>query len=118
MKTFLVFNKIGEIIEISAKYDRFDILNFPQYKHYKRYNEYIILYNIGSPSSKNLTVFNFTDDTFNSEIALLKVGNNDLIKNLTYRSYAKNITKIKIEENDIIYSSDEDIVDITPFTYG
>ena len=119
MKAFLVFNKIGEITELNSKSNTFDIVNFPDYKHYKRYDEYVILYNIGNPDTKNPTVFNFTKDTFTSDIALLKLNKDDSIRNLTYKSYIKIMSKIKIEENDIIYSSDEqlDILDVTPFTY-
>jgi len=119
MKTFLVFNKIGEITQSTTKGRVFNLDNFPEYKHYKRYNEYIILYNV-EETGKNLTVFNFTTDRFNSDIALLKVNEDCIIKNLTYKSYVKNIIKLKLEPNDILYSSDEefDIIDINPFTYN
>tara|TARA_Y100000992_G_scaffold302408_1_gene276440 strand:+ start:6386 stop:6745 length:360 start_codon:yes stop_codon:yes gene_type:complete len=119
MKAFLVFNKIGEITQFTTKTCLFGLDNFPEYKHYKRYNEYIILYNV-EETGKNLTVFNFTDDKFTSDIALLKVNEENVIKNLTYKSYVKHISKIKLELNDIIYSSDEesDIIDIHPFIYN
>tara|TARA_B100000287_G_scaffold35660_1_gene32868 strand:- start:4880 stop:5239 length:360 start_codon:yes stop_codon:yes gene_type:complete len=119
MKTFLVFNKIGEITEFTTKSSVFNLENFPEYKHCKRYKEYIILYNVEEPP-KNLTVFYFTDDTYNSSVALLKANEDNVIKNLTYKAYTKQIKKIKLEPNDIIYSSEEesDIIDISPFIYN
>ena len=119
MKTFLVFNKIGEINEFRTKSPLFDLENFTEYKHYKRYKEYIILYNVEEPP-KNLTVFYFTDDKFTSDVALLKVDETDAIKNLTLKAYIKQIKKIKLEPNDIIYSSEEepDIIDVSPFVYN
>tara|TARA_Y100000389_G_scaffold26794_1_gene23025 strand:+ start:471 stop:830 length:360 start_codon:yes stop_codon:yes gene_type:complete len=119
MKTFLVFNKIGEINEFRTKSPLFDLENFTEYKHYKRYKEYIILYNVEEPP-KNLTVFYFTHDTYNSSVALVKVNEDNVIKNLTYKAYTKQIKKIKLEPNDIIYSSEEesDIIDVSPFVYN
>ena len=61
-------------------------------------------------------VFNFTDDTYTSDIALIRVEN-DKIKNLTYKMYINQISKIKIEPNDYFSDSDTEIEDITPFTY-
>jgi len=112
---FLVFNKMGEISEKITQSDVFEADLFPEYKHYKRYNNYIILYNV-EENSKNLTVFNFTDDTYTSDVALIRVENNK-IKNLTYKMYIKQIFKIKIEPNDYFSDSDTEIEDITPFTY-
>ena len=112
---FLVFNKVGEISEKITQSDVFEADLFPEYKHYKRYDNYIILYNV-EENNKNLTVFNFTDDTYTSDIALIRVEN-DKIKNLTYKMYTKQISKIKIEPNDYFSDSDTEIEDITPFTY-
>ena len=112
---FLIFNKMGEITEKSTQSTVFDAGLFPEYKHYKRYDNYIILYNIEN-NSKNLTVFNFTDDTYTSDIALIRVEKNN-IKNFTYKMYIKEISKIKIEPNDYYSDSDTEIEDITPFTY-
>ena len=112
---FLVFNKMGEISEKITQSDVFEADLFPEYKHYKRYDNYIILYNV-EENNKNLTVFNFTDDTYTSDIALIRVEN-DKIKNLTYKMYTKQISKIKIEPNDYFSDSDTEIEDITPFTY-
>ena len=60
--------------------------------------------------------FSFTEDKYTSDVALLKVNNND-IKNLTYKMYAKHISKIKYEPNDYYSDSDSEIDDISPFVY-
>ncbi len=112
---FLVFNKMGEISEKITQSDVFEADLFPDYKHYKRYDNYIILYNV-EENNKNLTVFNFTDDTYTSDVALIRIEN-DKIKNLTYKMYINQISKIKIEPNDYYSDSDTEIEDITPFTY-
>lgn len=118
MKTFLVFNKNGEIIESSTNNIIFNLENFPEYKYYKRYTEYILLYNM-EENNKNLTVFYFTDDKYTSDVALIKINQQNVIKNLSYKNYIKKIFKIKLEKNEMIYSSDEDslIIDTSPFTY-
>lgn len=117
MKTlaFLVFKKNGEISQKSTMHRVFDPSYFSEYKHYKRYHDYIILYNV-EPNSKNLTVFYFTEDKYTTDVALLKVNNND-IKNLTYNMYAKQISKIKYEPNDYYSDSESEIDDISPFVY-
>jgi hypothetical protein len=53
-------------------------------------------------------------------VALVKVNEDNVIKNLTYKAYTKQIKKIKLEPNDIIYSSEEesDIIDVSPFVYN
>ena len=112
---FLIFNKMGEISEKITQSDVFEVNLFPDYKHYKRYDNYIILYNVEN-DSKNLTVFNFTDDTYTSDVALVKVENNK-IKNLTYEMYARQLYKIKTEPNDYYSDSDTEIIDTEPFTY-
>lgn len=112
---FLVFNKNGEIYQKKTCRRTFDPCYFPEYKHYKRYDEYIILYNV-EPGAKNLTVFYFTSDLYTSNVAMLKVNDND-IKNLTYKMYAKRISKIKYEQNDYYSGSESEIEDISPFVY-
>lgn len=116
MKTFLVFNKIGEITEQRTKYKTFYIENFKEYKHYKRYDEYIILYNV-EDKSRNITVFYFTEDQYTSDIALFKIDSNQNIKNLTYESYVKKIKNIKYEISDDISDEEIEIVDVEPFVY-
>jgi len=113
--TFLVFNKNGEISQKSTSQRVFNPSYFKEYKHYKRYDEYIILYNV-EPNCKNLTVFYFTEDKYTSDVGLLKVNNND-IENLTYKMYAKQISKIKYEPNDYDSDSESEIDDISPFVY-
>tara|TARA_B100001173_G_scaffold235999_1_gene205602 strand:+ start:403 stop:777 length:375 start_codon:yes stop_codon:yes gene_type:complete len=116
MPAFLIFNKNGEISEKSTKCVTFDNEFFPEYEHYKRYNDYIILYNVEN-GSRNLTSFYFTDDKYTSDVAVLKTEALK-IKNLTYKMYAKEMSKIKIEPNDYSDSdSESEIEDICPFTY-
>lgn len=117
MKTisFLVFNKNGEIVQKSTKYSVFEPESFPEFKHYKRYNDYVILYNVES-NSKNLTKFYFTEDTYSSDVAVLKVQENE-IKNLTYKMYTSRFLKISYEPNDYYSDSDTEIEDISPFVY-
>lgn len=112
---FLVFNKMGEISEKSTQSDIFEADLFPEYEHYKRYDNYIILYNV-EKDSENLTVFYFTDDKYTTDVALLRVENNNVI-NLTYKMYAKQLSKIKTEPNDYYSDSDTEIIDTEPFTY-
>lgn len=112
---FLIFNKMGEISEKNTQGAKFELGSFPEYKHYKRYDNYIILYNV-EENGKNLTVFNFTDDTYTSDVALIRMEN-DKIKNLTYKMYVKQLSKIKVEPNDYYSDSDTEIEDIEPFTY-
>ena len=114
--TFLVFNKNGEISQKNITQRVFDPCDFQEYKHYKRYDEYIILYNV-EPNCKNLTAFYFTEDKYTSDVALLKVNDNNDIENLTYKMYAKKISKIKYEQNDYDPDSESEIVDISPFVY-
>lgn len=113
--TFLIFNKNGEISQKNTVNSKFDPCLFSEYKHYKRYEDYIILYNVET-NSKNITVFYFTDDIYTSDIALLKVRDNQ-IKNLTYKMYSTQICKIKFEPNDYYSDSESEIEDISPFTY-
>lgn len=117
MKTlaFLVFNKNGEISQSSTKHKVFDPCYFSEYKHYKRYDDYIILYNV-EQNSKNLTIFYFTDDKYTTDVALLKICD-DEIKNLTYKMYAKRISKLRYEPNDYFSDSETEIEDISPFTF-
>jgi len=116
MKTFLVFSKNGEISEHTTDCKQFNENSFLGYKYFKRYENYIVLYNTSknTSTSKNITVLYFTHEKFESEIALIKVDNQDNIKN---NDYIKKIVKIKAEPNDMYYSSDEDyeIEDLNPY---
>tara|TARA_B100000212_G_scaffold338460_2_gene315015 strand:+ start:5339 stop:5617 length:279 start_codon:yes stop_codon:yes gene_type:complete len=92
MKTFLVFDKIGEITEFTTKSSMFNLENFAEYKHYTTYKEYIILYNVEEPYQKK---------------------NNRILFNIQ-RPIQNKFKKIKLKPNDIIYSSEEesDIIDV------
>jgi len=110
MKTFLVFKQNGEIIEdnVKNKSKTFISEDFPEFIHHKKYENYIILYNEINNETENITVFSFTEDKFNGDVALIKVDKNNNIKDLTTKTYFKIITKLKIEQNELCYSSDED----------
>ena len=112
MKTFLVFSKNGEISEHTTDCKKFNENVLLGYSYFKRYQNYIVLYN--KESTENITVLNFTSEKFESDIALIKVDNQDNIRN---NDYIKKIVKIKAEPNDMYYSSDEDyeIEDINPY---
>lgn len=116
MKTFLVFSKNGEISEHTTDCKKFNENEFLGYKYFKRYENYIVLYNKNTPKNtiENITVLYFTHEKFESDIALIKVDNQDNIKN---NDYIKKIVKIKAEPNDMYYSSDEDyeIEDLNPY---
>jgi len=72
------------------------------------------LYNV--ENSKNLTVFYFTEDRYTSDVALLRANTDEEIKNLTYNMYVKQI-EIKYEPNEYSSDTEEEIEDITPFTF-
>ena len=100
MKNFLLFKNNGEIEKKTTKYKIFsessgefilDInLNFTNYVKYKNY---IILHNSHLHEELNRAVFYFTTDRFKGDIALIKIGQDDLVKNLTIDEYFKKLTK-------------------------
>ena len=100
MKNFLLFKNNGEIEKKTTKYKIFsessgefilDInLNFTNYVKYKNY---INLHNSHLHEELNRTVFYFTTDRFKGDIALIKIGQGDLVKNLTIDEYFKKLTK-------------------------
>jgi V8-like Glu-specific endopeptidase len=108
MKTFLVFKKTGETVEekLSSKSKTFELTDFTEFKYYKQYENYVILYN--DNEHNNITVFYFTDDKFKGDVALIKIDKNNNIKDLTSIMYFKIISKTKIEQNDMYYSSEEE----------
>ena len=112
MKTFLVFKKNGEISEekVSCKRKLFKPEDFLDFKHYKKYENYIILYNETDNDNdiENITIFSFTEDKFNGDVALIKLDKNDNIKDLTINTYFKIISKVKVEPNEMYYSSEEE----------
>ena len=96
MKTFLLFKQNGEIEEKTTKSKLFDISTsfFDQkYENYVKYENYIILHNNTLYSDINKTVFYFTEDRFNGDVALIKIDNDNVIKSLKIGDYFKKLTK-------------------------
>tara|TARA_Y100000389_G_scaffold204201_1_gene255513 strand:+ start:7003 stop:7365 length:363 start_codon:yes stop_codon:yes gene_type:complete len=112
MKTGLILKKNGEINEIKIKNTNFSLENdeFGEYKHYIKCNDYIILYN-KLDKDLNIHIIPFTEYKFYGDILIIKINKGNDINNLTKDKYIKIISKIKIEENDMYYSS-EDMSDI------
>lgn len=115
MKSYLIFIENGEIKEYYTSRKTFTIEDYSEYKNYKIYNNYVVMYNTdGSP---NPTKFEFTSDKFNSKIALIKIGKDLTIKNITLKEYANNIFKTVVCKEPIDYSSCEEIDDKEPFEF-
>mgnify|MGYP001436213469 CR=1 FL=1 len=116
MRVGLLLKRNGEISQINFDFcrDKFDINRFPEYNNFKTYNNYIVLYNDNS-EEVNITTLPFTEDKFNGDILLVKIDKNMNIVNFNIESYVKILSKIYIEENDMCYSSDEDIIDTNLF---
>ena len=112
MKTGLLLKKNGEINEIKFKKVKFSLENdeFEEYKNYIKCNDYIILYN-KIDKDLNIHIIPFIRDKFYGDILIIKTNKNNEIVNLTKDTYIKIISKIKIEDNDMYYSS-EDMSDI------
>jgi len=112
MKTGLLLKKNSEINEIKFKKVKFSLENdeFEEYEHYIKCNDYIILYN-KIDKDLNIHIIPFTEDKFYGDILIIKTNKNNEIVNLTKDTYIKIISKIKIEDNDMYYSS-EDMSDI------
>lgn len=116
MRVGLLLKQNGEISQIDFDFHRnkFDINKFPEYNNSKTYNNYIVLYNDNSVDV-NITTLPFTEDKFKGDIILLKTDKNMNIVNFNIESYVKILSKIYIEENDMCYSSDEEIIDTNLF---
>ena len=111
MKTFLLFKQNGEIEEKTTKSKLFDISTsfFDQkYENYVKYENYIILHNNTLYSDINKTVFYFTEDRFNGDVALIKIDNDNVIKSLKMGDYFKKLTKSFRQTEYIISESDSD----------
>lgn len=111
MKNFLFFKINGEIEKKTTKCKIFPdssneiILDLDlKFSHYVKYENYIILHNSNSNKEINKTVFYFTTDRFNGDIALIKIGTDNSIKNLLIDDYFKKLTK-KLQETININSS-------------
>ena len=111
MKTFLLFKQNGEIEEKTTKSKLFDISTsfFDQkYENYVKYENYIILHNNTLYSDINKTVFYFTEDRFNGDVALIKIDNDNIIKSLKMSDYFKKLTKSFRQTEYNISESDSD----------
>ena len=90
MKTGLLLKKNGEIDELKFKNVKFSL---------------------EIDKDLNIHMIPFTEDKFYGDILIIKTNKNNDITNLTKDTYIKMISKIKMEENDMYYSS-EDMSDI------
>lgn len=133
MKNFLLFKINGEIEKRSTKCKNFTDSNEfnldPElnlklkFSNYVKYENYIILHDSDLNNELNRTIFYFTDDRFNGDIALIKIGGDNLIKNLSIDEYFKKLTR-KLQEtqknNKNLYSqSDSDLdSDVDLSIYG
>jgi hypothetical protein len=108
MKSFILFKTNGEIEKKTTKYKFFQdsseeiILDLDlnlRFSHYVKYEQYIILHNSDLNKELNRTVFYFTEDRFNGDIALIKIGPDNSVKNLLIDDYFKKLTK-KLQENN------------------
>ena len=100
MKNLLLFKINGEIEKKITKYKNFSensekfILDLDlTFTDYVKYENYIILHNNKLNKELNKTIFYFTNDRFNGDVALIKVGDDNLVKNLTIDEYFKKLTK-------------------------
>jgi hypothetical protein len=127
MKTFILFKVNGEIEKKKTDSKTFsDAANFSfdlKFTNYVKYTNYIILHNSNSRDYLNVnvnkTVFYFTPDRFKGDVALVKIENDNLIKNLTIDDYFKKLTKT-LQENskNIIYSDSDSDSDVDLSVYG
>jgi len=124
MKNFLFFKINGEIEKKTTKCKIFPdsseeiILDSElKFTHYVKYENYIILHNSDSNKEINKTVFYFTIDRFKGDIALIKIGTNNSIKNLLIDDYFKKLTK-KLQETINSNSNSDSESDIDLSIYG
>jgi len=129
MKTFILFKVNGEIEKKKTDSKIFsDAVNFSsdlKFTNYVKYTNYIILHNSNLSEDLNVnvnvnkTIFYFTPDRFKGDVALVKIENDNLIKNLTIDDYFKKLTKI-LQENskNIIYSDSDSDSDVDLSVYG
>jgi hypothetical protein len=122
MKSFLLFKQNGEIEEKSTNIKFFDISSFcdisgfcyQTYNNYVKYENYIILHNDTLHSEINKTVFYFTTDRFNGDVALIKIADDNSIKNLKIYDYFKKLTKT-FRQVDYINSESDSDPDLTQY---
>ena len=98
MKNLLLFKINGEIEKEITKYKNFsesfgEFIPNLTFTDYVKYENYIILHNNKLNKELNKTIFYLTNDRFNGDVALIKVGDDNLVKNLTIDEYFKKLTK-------------------------
>jgi len=100
MKTCLLFANNGEITEKEIKDKKFENHSILDFTDYVKYDKYIILHNtsLNKDTDFNKTIFYFTEDRFKGDIILVKIDENNNIKNLKVNDYFKKLTK-NIREN-------------------
>jgi hypothetical protein len=127
MKNFLLFKINGEIEKKSTKcknftdYNEFNLDPELKFSNYVKYENYIILHDSDLNKELNRTIFYFTEDRFNGDIALIKIGGDNIIKNLSIDEYFKKLTR-KLQEtqkNNKNSQSDSDLdSDVDLSIYG
>jgi len=100
MKTCLLFANNGEITEKEIKDKKFENHSILDFTDYVKYDKYVILHNtsLNEDTDFNKTIFYFTEDRFKGNIILVKIDENNNIKNLKVNDYFKKLTK-NIREN-------------------
>jgi len=100
MKTCLLFANNGEITEKEIKDKKFENHSILDFTDYVKYDKYVILHNtsLNEDTDFNKTIFYFTEDRFKGDIILVKIDENNNIKNLKVNDYFKKLTK-NIREN-------------------
>jgi hypothetical protein len=100
MKTCLLFANNGEITEKEIKDKKFENQSILEFTDYVKYDKYVILHNTSSKKDPdvNKTIFYFTEDRFKGDIILVKIDENNNIKNLKMNDYFKKLTK-NVREN-------------------
>lgn len=95
MKTCLLFANNGEITEKEIKDKKFENRSILDFTDYVKYDKYVILHNtsLNEDTDFNKTIFYFTEDRFKGDIILVKIDENNNIKNLKVNDYFKKLTK-------------------------
>jgi len=121
MKNFLLFKNNGEIEKKTTVckifLDSIEISPELKFTNYVKYENYIILHNSDLNKELNKTVFYFTMDRFNGDIALIKIGSDNSIKNLLIDDYFKKLTK-KLQETNKNNSNSDNDSDVDLSIYG
>lgn len=126
MKNLLLFKINGEIEKEITKHKNFsessgEFIPNLTFTDYVKYENYIILHNNKLNKELNKTIFYFTNDRFNGDVALIKVGDDNLVKNLTIDEYFKKLTKSLQEtqqKGNISHSECDSDSDVDLSMYG